>query len=284
MKITHQYIASLIGERRKDCHKGDNGKGLLLGGSAGLSGAAVMAACAALRGGTGTLKVLCPEGVTDAFKVLPEAMVTSAGTSWEVCELEKIRLFISASSCIAIGPGMGKGGFEAVKAAAESKKPLVIDADGLNAIAEKQCFDILHKNIILTPHPGEMARLTGKAVAEIAAEPEKNAAEFAQKWGCTVLLKGAVSYIASPDGRLATNTAGNAGLAKGGSGDVLTGIILALLCQGLKPFDAACAGAYILGTSADNALDILKNRMLMARDVTEAIEYTLDAFGGKDGA
>lgn len=284
MKLTHEYIASLIGERKKDCHKGDNGKGLLLGGSAGFSGAAVMAVCAALRGGIGTLKVLCPDGVTDAFKVLPEAMVTGVGTCWAECDTEKIKVFVSASSCIAAGLGMGKGGLAAVKAAAKFQKPTVIDADGLNAISESGAFDILHKNVILTPHPGEMARLCGKSVGEITAEPEKTAKECAAKWGCTVLLKGAVSYIASPDGRSAENTAGNPGLAKGGSGDVLTGIILALLGQGLEPFDAACAGAYILGTSADRALDILKNRMLMARDVTEAIEQTLGSFGGQNGA
>lgn len=102
------------------------------------------------------------------------------------------------------------------------------------------------------------------------------ASEFARHWGCTVLLKGAVSFIAAPDGRVRRNETGNAGLAKGGSGDVLTGIVLAFLGQGITPFEAACAGAYVLGASADTAFSLLKERMLLSRDVADAVEKTVE--------
>ena len=159
-----------------------------------------------------------------------------------------------------------------------SAKPVIVDADGLNAIAKENMQHLLHPNAVITPHPGEMSRLTGLSVEKVTADPANIAAEYAKKWNCTVLLKGAQSHIATFDGRIARNVSGNPGLAKGGSGDVLSGIILALLGQGLTPYDAACASAYILGASADRAMDILRERMLMSRDVTEAIEKTLESF------
>ena len=276
--LDHEYVRNIIGTRPKDSHKGSNGRGLILAGSEDLCGAAVMCACGALRGGVGLLKVLCPGNVRPAFFSLPEAMAASCGESWAACDKEKLAELTSWADCICVGPGMGKDCEDIVKEVLACVKPAIIDADGLNAVAKGNMHSLLHKNAIITPHPGEMSRLTGLAVSEIIADPARAAAEYAKRWGCTVLLKGAQSHIASYDGRIALNVSGNPGLAKGGSGDVLSGIILALLCQGLKPFDAACAGAYILGTSADRALDILRERMLMSRDVTEAVELTLRGF------
>lgn len=153
----------------------------------------------------------------------------------------------------------------------------MIDADGLFALArQKNKAALLHENVILTPHFGEMARLCGCTAAEVKERQEALAREKAQEWGCTVLLKGPESVIAAPDGIFAWNGTGNAGLAKGGSGDVLAGIALAMLGQMLRPFDAACAAAYLLGASADEALALLRERMLMARDVTEMITLTLE--------
>lgn len=278
LTLSHEYIRSIVGVRPKDSHKGRNGRGLILAGSEGLTGAAVMSACAAQRGGIGLLRVLCPDSVQPAFYSLPEAMVLPCGKSWAECDKEKLTELIEWADCICAGPGMGKHCADTVRAVLASAKPAIVDADGLNAIAESDMQYLLHENVIITPHPGEMSRLTGLAVSEITADPAKTAEEYAKKWNCTVLLKGAQSHIASCDGRVVRNVSGNPGLAKGGSGDVLSGIILALLGQGLKPYDAACAGAYILGVSADRAMDILKERMLMSRDVTEAIEKTLESF------
>ena len=278
LTLDHEYIRSIVGLRPKDCHKGSNGRGLILAGSEGMAGAVVMCACAALRGGIGLLRVLCPSGVVPAFYALPEAMVQPCGESWRALDREIAAKLISWADCICIGPGMGKDCADVVKAVLDCGKPVIVDADGLNAVAEKNMQHLFHENAIITPHPGEMARLTGLTIKEITSAPETIATEYAAKWNCTVLLKGAQSHIASHDGRTAQNASGNPGLAKGGSGDVLSGIILALLGQGLKPYDAACAGAYILGASADRAMDILRERMLMSRDVAAAIEDTLKGF------
>ena len=278
LTLDHEYIRSIVGMRPSDSHKGSNGRGLIIAGSDGLAGAAVMSACAAQRGGIGLLKVLCPDSVRPAFYSLPEAMVQPCGKSWAECEKEKLTELIVWANCVCVGPGMGKDCMDAVKAVLISPKPVIVDADGLNAIAQGNMQHLLRENAVITPHPGEMSRLTGLSVEEISSNPANIAAEYAKKWNCTVLLKGAQSHIAAHDGRIARNVSGNPGLAKGGSGDVLSGIILALLGQGLKPYDAACAGAYILGSSADRAMDILRERMLMSRDVTEAIEKTLESF------
>ena len=278
LTLDHEYVRGVVGIRPKDSHKGSNGRGLILAGSEGLTGAAVMSACAAQRGGIGLLKVLCPEGVRPAFYSLPEAMAQPCGKSWAECDKDMLTELILWADCICVGPGMGKDCAETVKAVLASKKPAIVDADGLNTIARDNMQHLLHHNAVITPHPGEMSRLTGLSVEKITADPANIAVEYAAKWNCTVLLKGTHSHIAAYDGRIARNASGNPGLAKGGSGDVLSGIILALLGQGLMPYDAACAGAYILGASADRAMDILRERMLMSRDVTEAIENTLKSF------
>lgn len=278
LTLDHEYISNILGRRPKNSHKGSNGRGLILAGSDGLTGAAVMCACGALRGGIGLLKVLCPEDVRPALYSLPEAMVLSCGGGWGDHNEAQLAELTDQADCLCAGPGMGRNCGKVIETVLKAQKPAIIDADGLNAIAQSNMQRLLHENVIITPHPGEMSRLTGLTVGEITADPAKIACEYAIKWGCTVLLKGAESHIASFDGKIARNTSGNPGLAKGGSGDVLSGIILALLGQGLKPYDAACAGAYILGASADRAVDILRERMLMSRDVTDAIERTLESF------
>jgi len=286
MLITHDYIKGLLGRRPKESHKGSNGRGLLIAGSPGMYGAAVMSACAAQRAGIGTLKVYCPEGCAIALGQLPEVMAVSNGCEgWEGFDADRLEELLAQCSCLAIGPGLGvgRGQEQALLLALSAGKPTVIDADGLNTLARISCFDRLHGAVALTPHLGEMARLTGRSIEEIAAAPDSVAAEMAERWGCTLLLKGAESRIAAPGGRMALNRSGNPGLAKGGSGDLLTGIILAMLGQGLPPFEAACAGAYLLGASADRAVDILHERMLMARDVAAAIEDTLNGGFCGDG-
>ncbi len=276
-ELSFAEVKAYLGERDPNCHKGDNGKGLLLAGSPGFSGAALMAAAAALRAGIGTLKLLCPEDIRQAFFTLPEAMVHGFQGAWEDLPEKMLTSMLEAADCIGVGPGLGRGAgvFAAVEKAAATRKPMVADADALNAIAATaQGTEILHPNMILTPHLGEMSRLCALPVKEIEVDMQGCALHYARTWNCTVLLKSAQSVIAAPDGRCRRNVTGNAGLAKGGSGDILTGITLAMLGQGLAPFEAACAGAYLLGASADEALHLLQERMLMARDVVEVIERT----------
>lgn len=278
--LTKNQVAGLLGRRPRDCNKGDNGKGLLLAGSEGFYGAAVMAATACLRAGIGTLKVLCPGGGRPAFYALPEAMVCSVGPCWDGADRELIARRMAEATCIGVGPGIGsEASIPAVVCQGLAQgKPMVIDADGLNglsALADDEKRACLHGMALLTPHPGEMARLIRLPIDKIKADAEGVARRYAEQWGCTILLKGAYTVIAGPRGQIRWNTTGNSGLAKGGSGDVLTGILLALLGQGLPPFEAACAGSYILGASAEEALELLQERALLARDVICALEHTL---------
>ncbi len=276
--ITSEYVKALVGTRKRDSHKGDNGKGLLIAGSDGFFGAACMASASALRSGIGTLKTASLEIGRNAFYALPEVMFVSVGVSWETYDEAYLLKLISEADVIGIGPGIGKSsGVESVlKAVLESGKNAVIDADGLNVLSTSNTLmDRLSANIVLTPHVGEMSRLAKRSTDEILANPREAAISFAKEKNCNILLKGADSFIVSNDGKCMMNISGNAGLAKGGSGDVLTGIILAMMGQKLSPFDAACAGSFILGASAENAFEILKERMMLARDVTQAIEETL---------
>ena len=277
--LTKDKIAALLGPRRRESNKGDNGHGLLLAGSGSMPGAACMAATAALRAGIRTLKVLCPASAAAGLCALPEAMLAPLpGERWDACTEAFLRSYLDAATCIAIGPGMGRAAETdgVLRLVLSAGKPVVVDADGLFALARSiEARAALHDKVVLTPHFGEMARLLGISIPEVRENQEALALRSAAQWGCTVLLKGARSVVAAPDGRFAWNETGNPGLAKGGSGDVLSGIALAMLGQKLAPFDAACAASYLLGASADTALDLLRERMLMARDVTEMIELTL---------
>lgn len=266
-------IKRMLPERDANSHKGTYGKALLIAGSDGLGGAAKLAANAALRAGCGLLRLALTEPVLKLFADLPEAMANAvAAENWESTDFKKLDALIENSTCIAIGPGMGRknGAAQVVSYVLKFELPAVIDADGLNALAE---FDIvkLSSNVVLTPHPAEMARLLKCTVDEVLNDPLNTAINAANEWGCTVLLKGATSIIAAPNGRVTYNTSGNAGLSKGGSGDVLTGIILSLLAQGLSAYDSARVGAYLLGASADKALGLLGNRAMLARDVISAL-------------
>lgn len=277
-------IKRLVGERAADSHKGSNGRCLVLGGCDGFFGAAAMCAAAALRCGAGTTKAYAPQGARAVFSSLPEVMLhTFPGGTWSTCDIETLDQLLDACDCYAIGPGMGKADKlrEVLAAVLKSRKPTVIDADALNMLASSGCFDILHDKCVLTPHIGEMSRLTGLSVDDIRVRSLEAAQDFAKNCGCTVLLKSSVSYITDSDGRSAKNITGNAGLAKGGSGDVLSGIILAMLGQKLAPFDAACVGSYLLGASANDAFSVLKERMLIARDIISVVKTTINGFENK---
>ncbi len=268
-------IKRILPQRKPDAHKGDSGKCLLVAGSTNLSGAAFMCALSALRAGCGLLKVAVPEGLKPQFYSLPEAMVFEAAErDWSEPDLKTVKETLEMSTCAAVGPGMGTGAEVAsiVGEVLASGLPAVIDADGLNAISSnRKLLGALHEKVIITPHPAEMSRLSGKHINEILNDPVNAAREFSKEHGCIVHLKGATSVTASPDGKITYNLTGNPGLAKGGSGDVLTGIILALLGQKLDCYDATSVGAYLLGCAADKALELLRCRMLKASDVIGAL-------------
>ena len=267
--IDDEFVRSCLPDRKIVSNKGNFGRTLIFAGSPGMSGAAVMASTAALRVGSGLVNAVVPDSIVQAFGIRPEIMVNADSDS-------DIKSNISKASAVGIGCGSGKD--EKIKKklyeVLMSRKPCVVDADAIN-IMDPELLSLLHENCVLTPHPGEMSRLIHTDIKSVIEHPVETAKSFSEKFGTVLLLKSAASVIAAPDGRIRYNISGNPGLAKGGSGDVLTGIISGLLAQGQTAFDAASCGAYLLGQSADTALSLLKNRALIAGDVLDSIAETM---------
>lgn len=263
----------LLPSRKRTAHKGDSGKALLCVGSSKYVGAALLSARACLAAGCGILFVACPDAVREALARLPEAIGIPVGTDWNAETCQSAIQAMVGMKALGLGCGVGGGDVSSlIEAALKSKLPVVLDADGLNCLSRyRTLFGLLHEKATLTPHPGEMSRLTGLSLDAVQADPVGTARAHAKMWGCTVLLKGAATVI-SDGSRTCIVAEGNAGLGKGGSGDALTGIITGLLSQGVEPFHAACLGSYLLGTSAQKAFAILKERMLRATSVIEALE------------
>lgn len=262
--------------RSLDSHKGDYGRALLIGGSRGMAGAIALAGMACLRSGAGLVRIAAPDNAVDTIAAFePSYMVTPllcddvSGdfvASRTQGELEKR---LDWATCIAVGPGLGRSA-EKTKLVRwiyqTAKHPLVVDADALNALAEDPRELETHAGPrILTPHPVEFARLSGvqadSRAAQIAA-----ARKLAKEQKVIVLLKGQHTFITSGSEE-ALNQTGNPGMATGGCGDVLTGIITALVCQGLSPFDAAVLGAHVHGLAGDLAASELGQVSLIASDL-----------------
>jgi len=258
--VDAEDAAEWLPERPQTGHKGSFGHLLLLAGSLGKTGAAALSGNAAVRGGCGLVTVAAPAAVHDILEVkLTEAMtcplndvngMIAPPAQGQIAEL------LTGRQALAIGPGLGQSeGLRQLMAwlLASASMPMVVDADGLNLLVGQ--LGVLKQrsagSVVLTPHPGEMARLTGLPIAEIEADRYQVACDFAAEHGVVLLLKGARTVIASADGRVRINGSGNVGLASGGSGDVLTGLIGALLAQGLEPFDAASLAAWLHGRAAE---------------------------------
>ncbi len=270
-RFTLKDAQALIKPRRPDSHKGTYGHGLLIAGSYGMAGAALMAARASLRSGIGLLTVSTPECNRIILQTaVPEAMVrTNGGHCWENAASDTSRY-----SAMAVGPGLGTTAqtAQALYALLESRtdRPLIIDADALNIIAAGDKPDRLSGNTIITPHPGEFNRLLNCDGLEYDnGKRAELASGFAGKHNCCVVLKGHGTVVASPDGRISINTTGNPGMATGGSGDVLTGILLALAAQGLSSYDAARLGVFVHGLAGDIAAETLTQTAMTATDIIE---------------
>ncbi len=263
----------LLPPRKRTAHKGDSGKALLCVGSPKYVGAALLSARACLAAGCGILYVACPHVVREALWRLPEAIGIPVGTDWNGQGCRTAIRAIEGMRALGLGCGVGSGDISPLlEAALKAKLPMVLDADGLNCLSRhRELFGLLHEKVVLTPHPGEMGRLTGLPADRVTDDPISLAQRYASEWGCTVLLKGAATVV-SDGNRTRIVAEGNAGLGKGGSGDVLTGIVIGLLSQGVEPFPAACLGSFLLGTSADRAFELLRDRMLRATNVIEALE------------
>ncbi len=263
--------------RPKFAHKGNFGHALLIAGSYGKMGAAVLASKACLRCGAGLLTTHIPRaGYQIIQSTVPEAMASVDSNDNIFSQLPDLSRF----NAIGVGPGLGadfitKRAFYQLVKKAES--PLVIDADGLNILSEeKQWLCELPENSILTPHPGEFARLAGES--NDSFDRIKKQCQFAQEYNVIMVLKGAYTTIATPRGRLFFNSTGNPGMATAGSGDVLTGIILGLLAQNFKPQDAALAGVYLHGLAGDIAAGSKSEMALIAGDIIDHLSCAILEF------
>ncbi|MEG1560092.1 MAG: NAD(P)H-hydrate dehydratase [Clostridia bacterium] len=277
--IEQDDVRMLLPIKRQNSNKGDFGRLLIIAGSENMRGAPIMTLRAAIRGGAGLTKLLSVASVVENISLkVPEAMAESLGENYDAIDFDVLKRGINFADCIAIGPGMGgrEGVFKIVSEVLMSKKPTVIDADALNALSlNSGGLSLLHENAVVTPHLKEFSRLSLKSVDEIIDDPVNSALCFSKRFSAAVLLKGPTTIITNKDGELQYNITGNAGLAKGGSGDVLTGLIGAMLASKLNPFSAAGAGAFLLGHSAMTAARLLNLRALIASDVIDAIGETL---------
>jgi NAD(P)H-hydrate epimerase len=277
-------MAALLPARDPRAHKGNTGRLLVVGGSVGLTGAVALAARAALRSGAGYVQAAVPKSLNDVLEVkLTEEMTLpmpeTAERTLATTALEPLLAHAAAADVVALGSGLSRNRESADLArrlARQCDRPLVIDADGLNAFeGHPDLLARIRAPHILTPHLGEMHRLCGVRPPELEMRRIDAAREWAERWRCVVVLKGAPTVTASPDGRATVNPTGNPGMATAGTGDVLTGAIAGLLAQGLAPYDAARLGVYVHGMAGDVAAGERGQQGLAASDVLEALPLAL---------
>jgi NAD(P)H-hydrate epimerase len=275
--LTPELVRKMLPRRHPFGHKGTHGNGLLIAGSQGMSGAATLAGKASLRAGLGLLRIMLPQYIAATVtNALPEALVqiACAGGIFNTSSSEALREGLLAADACAIGPGLGRdAGFAPVleNLLGASETPIVLDADALIYAAQKHDMLKKHGPLVMTPHPGEMATLCNCSVTEVQAARVELARHKAREWNAVVVLKGPGTVVASPDGRIFINATGNAGLGTGGTGDVLTGAILGLLAQGVKPLEAACIGVYLHGAAADLLAETYGTSGFTASEVAQTL-------------
>lgn len=288
-ELADDSLARFIPQRRQNSHKGDFGKLVCVCGSVAMPGAAMLSVAAALRCGAGLVSIasvseVCravslnsPEAVTFPLKAAPDGTISAT-------ELDRLLEYLKTASAVLIGCGMGAS--EDTRTLTRElvrtvNCPIILDADGINCIADS--IDIIREaraGILLTPHPGEMARLTGKTAAEVQSDRIRCAVQFAAENGCAVLLKGAATILATPD-CLRINSSGNSGMSKGGSGDVLAGAAASFIAQGVPPADAASLAAYIHGCAGDSAAQRLSMCCMLPTDIIAALPEQFLRLAGK---
>ena len=276
--ITGTFVRRSLPRRDPEGHKGTFGKVLCVCGSVGYTGAPIFAGRGAVRTGSGLVFLAVPESVWPVAAVksdeaMPFPMPEAEGRLSLLAE-EPIRRRAESCDAVLIGCGLGRGWQTdaLVRNLLTIEKPLVLDADGLNALSGRE--ELLQKRAaptILTPHEGEFLRLGGG----LSAGREAAAAAFSEKYGVYLVLKGHRTVVAAPDGRLAVNGTGNSGMAKGGSGDVLAGMILSLLGQGCEAFEACCAAVWLHGRAGDLAAADKGERGMTPTDLLEQIPYAM---------
>lgn len=272
-------------------NKGTFGQVLIIAGARGFSGAAAMASVSCLRTGAGLVRLAAPAGIMDSLesKLLEVVKVPLQQTSFETISLKAIDTILpllAKTDVVVIGPGITTQTETAkfvLKLLRYIKVPLIIDADALNIISQElKIFNKIKTDFILTPHPGELARLTKLPIQKINEERIEIATKYAREFGGIMVLKGPPTIIASPDGKIYLNPTGNSGLATAGSGDVLVGIIAGLLAQGLDNFSSAVAGVFVHGLCADLAVKKSNEYSLIAGDLIDYIPGALNYILNRD--
>ena len=268
-----------LAARDPESNKGSHGRGLLIAGSVGMTGAAVLGGNAMLRSGAGLVTVATPQGAQSVVALgnpcymtagLPEDPVTGGLAPSAIGPALQLALERDATG---VGPGLGTSETvgQLVRLLMEQARGgLVIDADGLNSLGKNPVLAKRAVPAVITPHPGEFARLTGHTIAEVQADREGNARKLARELGVVVLLKGHHTVITDGD-RLVINKTGNPGMARGGTGDVLTGVLVGLLCQQMPPFEAAVLGAHVHGLAGDLAREKLGEVGMIATDLVDLL-------------
>jgi len=266
-------------------HKGNAGHALIVAGSAGKTGAAAMAANSALRTGGGLVSLAVPAALNPILEVKTTEVMTLPLGSPETSRLQAGMLpallrEAGTRDVVALGPGIGTDPstvYLVHSLVASLLAPLVLDADALNAVAAAPQVLLKRRDrvTVLTPHPGEMARLAGTSIAGVEEDRLATARDFATRYQVHLILKGARSIVAAPDGSVAINGSGNPGMASGGMGDVLTGVVASLLGQGYVPFEACQLGAFVHGLAADLLLPSRGSQGMSATDVQEMLPEAL---------
>lgn len=284
MQKTDEYIKmNPLKKQKKSAHKGSNGTLFALCGSYGMAGAAVLSGGAALRTGAGLVKMAIPKSIYElvSSKLTEAVFMPLQQTDDGIVSIEEFNKILydvlenSTALLVGCGLGMNDDLYELVSLLVEnSTKPIVLDADGINSICMN--IDILKRAkapVILTPHPGEMARLIGSDTKAVQSDRYGTARDFAMEYGVTLVLKGANTLIATPKGDVYVNMTGNNGMARGGSGDVLAGMIASFLAQGMTAEKAAICGVYYHGLVGDLCADKYSARSMLPTDMISELKY-----------
>lgn len=274
--LKNNQFKRLLKKRQADSHKGDYGRCFIVAGSAGMLGAAILCSRGAIRSGAGLVYLAVPAELSGLANIAtPEIIVVPRKPD------KSFFSSMAEADSMAIGPGLGKEKGRTISLLKylmkiEFDKPIVLDADGLNALANRTNILKTHSlKLILTPHPGEMARLLGKTVGEIQSNRSSFALECAKRFNAIVVLKGNRTVVANPAGKIYINTTGNPGMATAGVGDVLTGIISGLCAQAIDSWEAATLGVYLHGLAGDLAEKEKGEYGMIASDLVENIPYVI---------
>jgi len=300
--ITRRWAQDHLPERPDDAHKGTFGSALIVAGSPRYTGAAYLACMGAMRAGAGLVTLACASAIHPilAARLSETTFEPLEGTDGELSaqDVHSVLRALSARDyeCLLVGPGLSQSGYvqafvhallpklsdDQQEGSERSLRAAVIDADGLNNLARIDGWPaLINVPVVLTPHPGEMSRLTGLSVAEVQADRLGTARKCAAEWGTHVLLKGAPSVVAAPDGRAAVSPFTNPVLATGGSGDVLSGTIAGFIAQGVDPFDAACLGLYVGGLAGQRLRDEMGSAGVIAGDLLPLIPLAMRDLRGE---